>query len=177
MNRRTLVTRAATATLVGVATPLLTSVPLHALDEPPRSDRSRRPTRQRCEDRNLAIMRQYIDNLTSGNGAANAEFKSPAMTVTVPGALPYGGTIPDTDYGPALGQYFLPPAAPPAVEPTLYADADKVFLDGSFAAVGAATGTAFDIPLLEVFTLENSLITNDTIYYFDLDILLAAIGV
>jgi hypothetical protein len=175
MNRRTLVTRIAAAT---AALPLLaTARPSYAMEDERQTNRRRHPRRQWCEERNLAVMRQYIDNLTSGNGAANAEFKSPAMTVTVPAALPYGGTKPDAEYGPALFQFVRPSSTPPALEPTLYADADKVFLSGSFAAVGQATGVAFDVPLLEVFTLENALITNDTIFYFDLDVVLAALGI
>jgi hypothetical protein len=177
MNRRTLVTRTAAVAFAGAAAPLLSASPTHALQEPGQSDGRRRPDGQRHEDRNLAVMRKYVDNLTSGNGAANAMFKSPSMTVTAPAALPYGGTTPDAVYGPALGQYFRPSDTPAAIEPTLYADGDKVFLSGSFAAVALATGTAFDVPLLEVFTLADALITNDTIYYFDLDVLLTALAV
>ncbi len=173
MNRRILITRSAVAVAVGAATPLITSASVDALQSPVRGSRGG----QQREDRNLTVMRAYIDNLTSGNGAANAVFKSPSMTVTTPAALPYGGTKPDAEYGPALGQFFRPSDTPPVVAPTLYADADKVFLSGSFAAIAAATGTAFDIPLLEVFTLADELIVNDTIYYFDLDVLLAALGV
>jgi hypothetical protein len=177
MNRRTLFSRGAAAAIAGAAAPMLVPGFSYAFQEPAQGADFGLGGGAPCEERNLAVMRQYVDNLTSGNGAANAMFKSPMMTVTVPAALPYGGTKPDDEYGPSLGQYFRPSDTPPAIEPTLYADGDKVFLSGSFAAVALATETTFDVPLLEVFTLAEALITNDTIYYFDLDVLLAALAV
>lgn len=131
---------------------------------------------QREEWRNLRVMNEWVENLTTGNGAANADLRTADMTVTVPAALPYGGTLLDADYAAALGEYLRPPTGPPARDAVLYADQDRVFLDGSFRAVGAATGVEFDVPVLEVFALVDGLVANDTIYYFDLDVLLAALG-
>lgn len=149
--------------------------PAEAADfDQPRDTRRLRWSSRREERINLCIMERYIENLTSGNGAANAQFKSPDMTVTTPDPLPYGGTIPDAEYGPQLFRYWSP--LPPTSEPELFSARDRVFLLGNFAATGVATGIEIDAPLVEAFTLVDRLIVNDTIYFFDLTRVLDAVG-
>ncbi|MEE8603553.1 nuclear transport factor 2 family protein [Euzebya tangerina] len=159
MDRRTVILGTATS-VAGSATAALAWPPERRCDDP-------------RERRNLRVMEEWVDNLVTGGD--NSAFKSPDMTVTTPAALPYGGTIPDAEYGEALARYWGPPPTPPEGEPTLFADADRVFLQGTFAATGQPTGLAVEVPLVEVFTLARGLVTNDTLYFLDLDVILAAL--
>jgi hypothetical protein len=135
---------------------------------------------QRCnkaeERRNLKVMEQWIANL-GVNPGANADLRTDDMTVTLPDSLPYGGTYPAAEYEQVLRTYWLPPSGPSeAPAPTLTASCDQVILQGDLNFTSAATGIEVDIPLVEVFTFEDGLVTNDTFYFFDTQVLLDALG-
>jgi hypothetical protein len=120
-------------------------------------------------------METWVSNLTTDPGANDA-LKTPDMTATLPESLPYGGTIPVAEYVAAMAARWVPPAEPSETEPELTASCDRVFLQADLNLTAIATGIEIDVPVIEVFTIENGLVADFTPYYFDTQVLVDALA-
>lgn len=98
------------------------------------------------------------------------------MTVTVPDSLLYGGTLSAADYAAAAAGYWIRTEGATPAEPELTATCDKVYLEGRFSPTASATGIAVDMPIMEIFELEDGLVVSDTLFFFDSAQIVEALG-
>lgn len=132
----------------------------------------------RVEERNLRKFEERLALL--GTGTSDAAYFADNATVVVHGSVPYAGTytVRDGAYQAVMSRTWRIGASggePP--RPALYSDCDKVILVGTFAATAAATGTAVDTTVVEVFTYtKNGAILRDDFYFTDTAVVNRALG-
>lgn len=128
------------------------------------------------EERNLRIVSEWVAGLLAGSPDIE-RYWAPSATLTLPASLPYGGSYTRDElpaYGFALGQYWELGGGEGT--PALYADCDRVFLVGRWTATSLSTGQFVDQPLVEEFVLMRGRIVQDTLFFFDTQALLDALG-
>ncbi|MGL4611341.1 MAG: nuclear transport factor 2 family protein [Trueperaceae bacterium] len=128
------------------------------------------------EKQNLNVMNAYLEALTSGQPFDRALYWDTNATLDIPASLPYGGTYTFSQFGDYEAKLFSTwQLSQDLPEPQLFASCDKVFLSGVWGATAIATGETVNEPLLEIFTLKNGKIVNDTFFFFDLKVVLDAL--
>jgi ketosteroid isomerase-like protein len=142
------------------------------------------PTLSRCstfvEERNRANFEAYLAALTSGDFAKALGYFAPGAVVVAYGSVPFAGTYSATDGAwAALQQQYWDFSAGAAQEaPVLYADCNKVILNGSFKRVARATGRTVDSRVIEYFTFDaQGKMVRDDFYLADTAAVNAALGV
>jgi ketosteroid isomerase-like protein len=142
---------------------------------------SRPPSRcsTAVEDRNLQTYRAYLAALTRGDFAEALTYFASGATVVAYGSVPFAGT-----YGAADGswaalqqQYWDFSNLGVQEEPVLYADCDKVILNGQFRRTARATGRVVDTRVIEYFSFDSQgRIVRDDFYLAETAAVNAALG-
>jgi ketosteroid isomerase-like protein len=132
------------------------------------------------EDRNLKLFREYLAALTSGDIAAATSYFTPDAVVVSYGSVPFAGTYSATDgsWLEVQEQYwdFSSIGGDPQ-EPVLYADCDKVILNGPFQRTAQATGLTVDTRVIEYFTFNRAgKMIRDDFYLIDTAAVNEALG-
>jgi ketosteroid isomerase-like protein len=123
----------------------------------------------------LAAVQRWMDALLSGGRPPDlGAFWTPDATVTVPPALPYGGSYGLDEFGVYGGRVMAAWDLRPE-PPVLRAAGDHVYADAVWDATARATGMRVRQPLLEVFVVRDGLIASDTLFYFDTAEVVAAL--
>jgi ketosteroid isomerase-like protein len=125
--------------------------------------------------KSLAVMQGWIGALMSGKAQEmEDQFWASDAVVSLPKSLPYGGDYTRDrmdEYRRAMfGTWEVRPSPP-----SLYAVADKVFLNGRWTGKARATGKSVDMPILEIFTIKNGKIVHDQFFFSDTVALLEAL--
>lgn len=137
-----------------------------------RPDQGRKPSRcsTAIEDRNLATFQSYLAALTSGDFTKAITYFAPDAVVVAYGSVPFAGTYSATDgtWGALQQQYWDFNNLGAQEEPVLYADCDKVILNGQFKRIARLTGRTVDTRVIEYFTFDQQgKITRDDFYVAD----------
>lgn len=138
----------------------------------PGAESARKPSRcsTAIEDRNLAAFQSYLAALISGDFAKAVTYFTPDAVVVAYGSVPFAGTYSAADgtWGALQQQYWDFSSMGAQEEPVLYADCDKVILNGQFKRVARATGRTVDTRVIEYFTFDRQgKITRDDFYIVD----------
>ncbi len=170
--------RFARTTLAG-ALLLAALAPLHAADT---AVASREPGRcnTAVEERNLTRFKTYLSALTSGDFATAQSYFAPGAVVVAYGSVPFAGTYTTADgaWGALQQQYWDFSNVGALEDPVLYADCDKVILNGQFKRVARATGLTVDTRVIEYFSFDaQGLIVRDDFYLADTATVNAVLGV
>jgi ketosteroid isomerase-like protein len=123
---------------------------------------------------NETLVRGWVTALVGGQAMEQAAtFWSPNATVTLPASLPNGGTLSQQTYGASVVNLWN--VTPEATLPKITGSCTGAYLEGRWKATARATGKAVDQPLIEVFSVKDNRIVNDTLYFFDVAALNAAL--
>jgi ketosteroid isomerase-like protein len=138
----------------------------------PAVEHPRQPSRcsTALEDRNLANFRAYLAALTSGDIATAVGYYAPGAAVVAHGSVPFAGTftVADGAWGAVQQQYWDFSNIDATEQPVLYADCDKVILNGPFKRTARATGRTVSTRVIEYFTFNNEgKILRDDFYLTD----------
>jgi ketosteroid isomerase-like protein len=123
---------------------------------------------------NETLVRGWVTALVGGKAMEQAAtFWSPDATVTLPASLPNGGTQKQQTYGASVVNLWN--VTPDTALPRITGSCTGAYLEGRWKATARATGKAVDQPLIEVFSVKDNKIVNDTLYFFDVAALSAAL--
>lgn len=139
---------------------------------PENIDKSRASSRCNTfvEDRNLANFEAYLAALTSGDFAKALSYFAQEAVVNAYGSVPFAGTYSATDgsWVALQQQYWVFNADAAQEAPVLYADCDKVILNGPFKRTARASGRALDTRVIEYFSFDaHGKIVRDDLYFAD----------
>jgi ketosteroid isomerase-like protein len=163
------------AVTIAVCAPALAAEPANSA---PSADS--RPCNTLLEERNLALFKEYLAELTSGALPDTSKYFTPDAVVVSYGSVVYAGTYQVTNgaWGAVQQAYWdFANTAPLAEQPVLYADCDKVILNGPFKRTARATGQTVDTRVIEYFTFNREgKIVRDDFYLADTAAVNAALG-
>jgi ketosteroid isomerase-like protein len=132
------------------------------------------------EERNLALFKEYLAALTSGALPDTSRYFTPDAVVVSYGSVVFAGTYLVTNGAWAAVQqayWDFADMAPMLEEPVLYADCDKVILNGQFKRKARATGQTVDTRVIEYFTFDREgKIVRDDFYLADTAAVNAVLG-
>jgi ketosteroid isomerase-like protein len=164
------------AVTIAVCGPALAAEPADSV--PPADGR---PCNTLLEERNLARFKEYLAALTSGALPDTSKYFTPDAVVVSYGSVVFAGTYQVTNgaWGAVQQAYWdLADIAPMAEQPALYADCDKVILNGPFKRKARATGQTVDTRVIEYFTFNrDGKIARDDFYLADTAAVNAVLGV
>lgn len=151
---------------------LSAAVSVSAQAATPTADQQRQPSRcsTAVEDRNLANFRAYLAALTSGDIATAIGYYASGATVVAHGSVPFAGTftVADGAWGAVQQRYWNLDNIDTTQQPALYADCDKVILNGPFKRTARATGRIVDTRVIEYFTFDKQgKMVRDDFYLID----------
>jgi ketosteroid isomerase-like protein len=156
--------------------------PAHATDAATAPQAQRKDSRcsTAIEERNLATFQSYLAALRSGDQNATHSFWASSAIIVAYGSVPFAGTfaVNDGTWGSLQQQYWdFGNMGVSEEDPVLYADCDKVILNGPFKRTARATGRSVDIRVIEYFTFnKEGKMTRDDFYLSDTAAVRSALG-